>query len=544
MNSSSSDPSQTPSFDQSSSHSQPHNAYNYEHYNQPQFQQHPHSAGPSHLQPAPVAVSHNPVAVAVVAGALAQLVGNVDRVPMEPIGPSQFRGRGHRGGRPFRGFGRGRFSHHRGRGRGRGGDGRQFSSHSSESTIANSSDAPAADGVTSVSGQSFLHNPAQVPSSPLQAPQCKLWCEICKAECNTPEIMEQHKNGKRHRKNLLVHEEVQRRKALNGQLSGNISTSQSNLTIQPEEVQESEKKGLPEDNMGSEATSDNHNNETELQNNVAAGVSEEPQQEPKADEPAIHGHGFKRKMRGGRGGKYMRIDDGSRKPLEPPKPKQVTSFICELCNVKCDSQVVYNSHLIGKKHLSNFKRVYGHQAMNREAGIQPHPPVINTLSNANNFPVQQGTSVPTGVNEFLAQFLMNVLSNIQVPATAPLSGPAAAQIQVPILMAGSSHEPTSQNSSQTQVSDSLAHFNSSTGETKVKMSSVALQLDETACSSNNKVQISSVALQLGVTAGSSNNVNTETADGGPSKEETTISQDSSVMTPAENPVAANKQVPS
>nr|KYP49377.1 hypothetical protein KK1_028920 [Cajanus cajan] len=356
--------------------------------------------------------------------------------------------------------------------------------------------------------------------------------------------MEQHKNGKRHRKNLLVHEEVQRRKALNGQLSGNISTSQSNLTIQPEEVQESEKKGLPEDNMGSEATSDNHNNETELQNNVAAGVSEEPQQEPKADEPAIHGHGFKRKMRGGRGGKYMRIDDGSRKPLEPPKPKQVTSFICELCNVKCDSQVVYNSHLIGKKHLSNFKRVYGHQAMNREAGIQPHPPVINTLSNANNFPVQQGTSVPTGVNEFLAQFLMNVLSNIQVPATAPLSGPAAAQIQVPILMAGSSHEPTSQNSSQTQVSDSLAHFNSSTGETKVKMSSVALQLDETACSSNNKVQISSVALQLGVTAGSSNNVNTETADGGPSKEETTISQDSSVMTPAENPVAANKQVPS
>ncbi|TKY66328.1 zinc finger RNA-binding protein [Spatholobus suberectus] len=541
--------SQTPSYDQSS---QPCYTQNYPHDDQPQFEQDPtslpiapeppHSAGPSHLNPvqaAPVAGSLNPAAVAVVAGALAQLVGNVDGVPREPIWPSQYRGRGRRGGRPFRGGGRGRFNHHRGRGRGRDGDGRQFLSHSSEPTIANVADVPAADGDTSVmqpssvSGQSSLPNPAQVPSAPLQSPPCKLWCEICKAECNTPEMLEQHKNGKRHRKNLLVHEEVQRLKALNGQQSGNISNSQSNLTIQPEKIQEFEKKG-PEENMGSEATDDNHNDETELQNNVA-GVSEvqteEPQEEP-GDNSAIQGHGFKRKMRGGRGGKYMRSDDGSRKPVEPPKSKQVTSFICELCNVKCDSQVVYNSHLTGKKHLSNFKRVLGHQALNGEAGIQPlNPPEINTLSNANNFPVQQGVSVQLGVNDprsLLAQLLMTVLSNVQVPATAPLSGPLATQIQAPTLVAGSSHEPLSQNLSQTQVSDSFAHFESEnpTGETKRWMSSVTLQLDETADSSNNG--------------------NTETADGRPAKEETMVKlpQNSSVMTSAENPVAANKQVPS
>lgn len=450
------------------------------------------------------------------------------------IGPSQYRGAGRRGGRSFRGYGRGRFNHHRGRGRGRGGDGRQFSSHSSEATIANVADAPAADGATSemqpssVSGPSSLHNPAQVPSAPLQAPPCKLWCEICKAECNTPEMMEQHKNGKRHKKNLLVHEEVQRRKALNGQQGGNISTSQSNLTIQPEEVQESEEKRIPEENMGSEATADNHNDGTELQNNVE-GVSEvqteEPQEKPR-DNSAIQGRGFKRKMRGGRGGKYMRSDDGSRKSVETPKPKQVTSLICELCNVKCDSQVVYNSHLAGKKHLSNFKRVHGYQPLNGEAGIQPlHPPNIIALSNANNFPVQQGVSVPLGINDprnLLAQLLMNVLSNVQVPATTPLSGPVAAQIQVPALMAGSSHEPLSQNLSQIQVSDSLAHFESENpiGETKDQMSSVTFQLDET--------------------AGSSNNGNIETADGTVVK----LSQDCSVMTPAENPVAADKQLPS
>lgn len=527
--------SQTQTHDESS---QPYYAHNFAHQNQPQL---PHSSEPSQsqtpVQAPPVAGSLNPTAVAVVAGALAQLVGNVDGVPREPTGPSQYRGRGHRGGRLFRGYGRGRF---RGRGRGRGHDVREFSSHSSEPTIVSVADAPAADGATSVihassvsSEQSALSNPAQVPSAPMQAPPCKFWCGICKAECNTPEMLEQHKNGKRHKKNLLVHEELQRLKALNGQQSGNISTSQSNLTVQPEKVSESEK-GLPEENMGSDATGNNHNDETELQSNVA-GVSEvqteEPQEEPR-DNSAMQGHGFKRKMGGGKGGKYMRTDDGSRKLVAPSKHKQVTSFICELCNVKCDSQIVYNSHLIGKKHLQTFKRVHGHQALNGEAGIQPlHPPVINDLSNANNFPVQQGVPATLGITDprnLLAQLLMTVLSNVQVPGTAPPSGPVAAHIQAPTLMAGSNHEPLSQNLLQTQVSGSLTHFESEnpTGETKDQMSSVKLKLNET--------------------SGSSNNDNTETADGRPAKEETTVKlpKDSSVVTPAENPVAANKQVPS
>ncbi|CAJ1783280.1 unnamed protein product [Sphenostylis stenocarpa] len=453
------------------------------------------------------------------------------------IVPSQYRGTGRRGGRSFRGYGRGRFNHHRGRGRGRG-PGRQISSHSSEATIANEPDVPAADGATSVmqpssvSGQSSLPNPAQVPSAPFQAPPRKLWCEICKAECNTPEMLEQHTNGKRHRKNLLVHEEVQRLKALNGQQSENIFTSESNLTIQPEKV-ESAIKGLAEEKVGSEAPIDSHNDETELQNNEVEVKTEEPQEEPR-ENSSIQGHGFKRLMSGGRGGKYMRSDDGSRKLVEPRKPKhkQVTSLICELCNVKCDSQVVYNSHLTGKKHMSNFKRVHGYQALNGEAGIKPiQSPDISTVSNANNFPVQQGVSVPLGTSDprnLLAQLLATVLSNVQVLPIAPLSCPVADQIQAPTFMAGSSHEPPSQKLSETQVSDSMAHFGreNPAGNIKDKMSSVILQLDETAVSSNNG--------------------NPEIVGGSPAKEETAVKlpQGSAVMTPAENPVAAHKQIPS
>ena len=46
----------------------------------------------------------------------------------------------------------------------------------------------------------------------------------------------------------------------------------------------------------------------------------------------------------------MRNYKGSRRPVEPPKKKQVVPLICELCNVKCDSQIVFNSHLLRKKH--------------------------------------------------------------------------------------------------------------------------------------------------------------------------------------------------
>ncbi|XP_027335977.1 uncharacterized protein LOC113849925 [Abrus precatorius] len=444
----------------------------------------PNSAQPSQthklnpVQGPPVPGSVKPAAAAAVAGALPQLVGSVDGVRREPIGLSQYRGRGRRGGRQFRGVGRGRvnhphgrgLNHPRGRGRGRGGNGRQFPSHSSEPSISNKADTAGAAGATSVvqpssvPRKSPLTNPAQIPTASLQVPPCKLWCEICKAECNTPEMLEQHKNGKRHRKNLLVHEELQRLRAINGQQGESISNSRSNLTIQPEKVH------------NAEATADNHKAETEVWNNVGGKSdvqSEELQEEP-GEKAVVLGHGFKRKMRGERGGKYMRSNDGSRKPRELPKPRQVTSFICELCNVKCESQVVYNSHLTGKKHLSNFKRVHGHQTLNGEAGIQPpQPSDINALTNSNNFPVQQGIGDP---QVLLAQLLMTVLSRVPVLATAPPAGPVAAQLQVPPSVAGSSHEPLSQNLTQTQVSDSLPHFESEnpTGETKNQMSSSSL----------------------------------------------------------------------
>ncbi|BAT97626.1 hypothetical protein LR48_Vigan11g053700 [Vigna angularis] len=395
------------------------------------------------------------------------------QVPGQRTGPSQYRGRGGRGGRPFRGAGRGR-----GHGRGHGvGGGRHAPSHSSGAAISHVAGAPVAAGTSSaIEPSSSVSVPTQLPKQARVQPPAprKVCCEICKVECNTPEILEQHKNGKKHQKNMRMHEELQRRNALNGQQNAQIPTSQLNLTDQPKQVQESENNGSPAENMGSRVIVNNHEDETQQQNNV--GNISEASEAPEAkntDSSAARGRGLKRKKKGGgKGGKYMRTNDG----LKPVESAQTMSFRCELCDVKCESQIVYQSHMTGKKHLSKLRRAHDPQASSgvgqQQAlsgallGLQAlYPPDINALSNAINAQVQQGDNDP---QVLLAQLLMTVLSQAQVTAAAQVTGVTAAQMPGPISMAGPSYEP---QLLQTQVSEITAHANldNPSAETKIEV---------------------------------------------------------------------------
>jgi Zinc-finger of C2H2 type len=97
-----------------------------------------------------------------------------------------FRGRGgRRGGRG--GFGRGNF---RGRGRGRGGGRAQ--------------------------------EPAPPPApKPARPPKLHAWCDICRVDCSSLEILEQHKAGKRHKRTV---QRIQEYEAQQKQLAGYQST--------------------------------------------------------------------------------------------------------------------------------------------------------------------------------------------------------------------------------------------------------------------------------------------------------------------------------
>lgn len=110
-------------------------------------------------------------------------------------------------------------------------------------------------------------------------------------------------------------------------------------------------------------------------NNGTDGTVQEPNPEKAPDEagtaePRVCG--TKRKMKMGRGGKRMRRTD------EGPRPEAVP-LICELCNVKCDSKVVFDTHLMGKKHVLNMKKFQGHQNMLGQAALQALYPALEAL---------------------------------------------------------------------------------------------------------------------------------------------------------------------
>lgn len=389
------------------------------------------------------------------------------------IGPSQYRGRG---GRSFRRGGRGRGQLSHGRGRGVGG-GRHFPSGLAIS------DAP---GASAAAGGSL-----SVSAQAVQPPQRMVCCEICKVECNTQEVMELHKKGKKHLKNVRIHEAKQRCNAINGPQNGQIPTSELNSTDQPVVAQDSED---PTKNMSSETTADNDKVEIMSQNNVGE-TSEVPAEEPdelRMENSGARGRGLKRKIRGGKGRKQMRTADGSN-PTQVSKPEQALAYTCELCNVKCDTQTVYQSHLSGKKHL---KRAYGNQAfvgvanqasvgignqtlsevgpqaLSGVVGLQAiYPPDINALAEAINAQVQQGDNDP---QVLLAQLLMNVLSQAQGSATAPPNGSLAGQTPTLTSVAGSSSQLALV---QTQASEIAVHvgMENPNGESKNETLSVPLE---------------------------------------------------------------------
>ncbi|KAK8345757.1 hypothetical protein V6Z12_A07G169600 [Gossypium hirsutum] len=296
----------------------------------------------------------------------------------------------------------------------------------------------------SVPGHATL--PAQVPAAPLRPPPRMAWCELCRVDCNRPEILEQHKNGKRHKKNLQVREELQKR---NGVITGQQSVQVPNLgseIVQLVKVEGSEEKQHQQMVPSLAATTDNKKEieqQQDIVNKPEASTTGPAEAKRNLRNPSeARGRGLKRKMRGGRGGKYVKRNEGSRRPSEPPKPKGGIPFMCELCNVKCETQVVFNCHLAGKKHIANMKRFHGHRALYGEAGVQAlYPPNISAPPPPLVPQIQQGVTDPQVV---LAQLLTYVLSQAQVPG---LAGP---QVSLPIATLESAQAPLSSSGNQYQ----------------------------------------------------------------------------------------------
>lgn len=126
------------------------------------------------------------------------------------------------------------------------------------------------------------------------------YCEVCKIECTSKEVLDQHKLGKKHKKNL-------------GKLRESLAPTQvqpskpSNPIIGPQ---------LPNDKKKSASGNKSKRKTVE----TVEGLHKKK----------------KRVIDGGAAAEALRI--------------------CTICNVVCNSEIVYNFHLVGQKHAAMKKK--------------------------------------------------------------------------------------------------------------------------------------------------------------------------------------------
>ncbi|KAK9749228.1 hypothetical protein RND81_02G111200 [Saponaria officinalis] len=213
------------------------------------------------------------------------------------------------------------------------------------------------------------------------------WCELCRVDCITLEILEKHKNGKKHLRNLKVFEELQ-------------NTTKPITVVNP---QASVTQPKPEESTPMVNTAE-PTQESVTADKILPTVAQ-PSEEAIRNDSFTGRGGLKRKMKAGRGGKWVRTHDGSKILVEPRKPKQMVPILCELCNVKCESQVVYESHVAGKKHLSTLKRYQGHKETFGDSVEALYPTIPNLPSISVASQPQQHQQIPQDAQALASMML-------------------------------------------------------------------------------------------------------------------------------------------
>ncbi|XP_050226967.1 uncharacterized protein LOC126676739 [Mercurialis annua] len=300
------------------------------------------------------------------------------------------RGGGRRGGGPLRGGRRGNTGQYSGsappfRGKGRGKGNAHSRSFQAQGVISTSSypDHPAA----AVEAGQSARTPENVAFK--QGSAQIAWCEICRVDCTSLEILEQHKNGKRHKKNLLRNEEVKEPIKPGEEIQNDhkpVNDLKPEVSQETKVAQDGEEQKSAE-NLTSEAASDEPIIENNQQDNAgenieapAGELSNQKGNKRKVNSFDNRRRGGNHKIRGGRGGKRVRTSETNNR-FEPPKPKVVIPLLCDLCNVKCDTREVLDRHFAGKKHIAKLNRFQGHQSVYGPTGLQalyPPNPVAQT----------------------------------------------------------------------------------------------------------------------------------------------------------------------
>ncbi|KAJ7952505.1 Zinc finger protein like [Quillaja saponaria] len=265
-----------------------------------------------------------------------------------------------------------------------------------ESTFekAKPSDAPERPSEAAVAPKKSLCEPAAEGDEALNNQSQRFaWCKICNIYCTSREILQQHKVGKRHRRNMQNVVTVNKTTKSGDELQNKqIPAPQSKVEVsqQLQNKQDSEET-VPKENLTTEVFGDENKVENAQRYNGEGGQPNVPKElladlqatKSRMDQFDNGKRGMKRKMKGGRGGKQIRLVEAANEATALPKPLAVIPLLCVLCNVKCDKQEAFDSHLSGKKHLAKLRQFGGQHGTYKPVGLQvlyPPNPDIETLS--------------------------------------------------------------------------------------------------------------------------------------------------------------------
>ncbi|XP_065855720.1 uncharacterized protein [Euphorbia lathyris] len=126
------------------------------------------------------------------------------------------------------------------------------------------------------------------------------YCEVCKVDCNSKDVLDKHKLGKKHRKNLEKLQVAAAGPSVSSATNPSIGPQLDPKKATPSSIQRAKKKATTLENL-----------ETKRRKIVAGGAAQE----------AVR--------------------------------------VCAICNVVCNSEGVYKYHLSGRKHATMMKKHMG-----------------------------------------------------------------------------------------------------------------------------------------------------------------------------------------
>ncbi|XP_066345122.1 uncharacterized protein [Miscanthus floridulus] len=187
------------------------------------------------------------------------------------------------------------------------------------------------------------------------------WCDICRVGCNSKEILEQHKNGKKHKRTVQRMQDMARLQGMTPAIADMGAPSSTSSQLAQVEGPSTAVHMVPP--LGSTNIGGDHK---DLAPENVAVQAYQPSDEMKDGGEAppnavearmdVNGNknGPKRKLTGvGRGGKKLRVCQA---PRQRPERVREQPLVCTVCNVTCDTRAVFDIHLGGKKHQSRLKR--------------------------------------------------------------------------------------------------------------------------------------------------------------------------------------------